>query len=162
MAQGPHPENRLAETIRPLDALFDLIILDVPPGNWPEALSASIAARHLIVPVTAEYLAIESLAEFLRSYRELRLKHKGLATLLGIVLTMVDNRARVTREIVEILRNHNPEGVFRTEIPWELRAVEAPSHGEPLVRYAPRTPAAAAFRRLAAEMLRRLARHTRS
>ena len=150
------PERRLDDAIRPIEAQYDLVVLDVPSGFSLMSLSALASAHHLIVPVAAEYLAIEGLAQYLRWLRDLRRDRKGLATLLGIVLTMVDYRAPATREIVDILRVHNRRGVFTTEIPRDPRAVEAPSHGVPLVSYARRCRAALAYGRLVEEVRSRV------
>lgn len=155
------PERRLADAIRPLDTLFDFVILDAPVGFSLVPMSVPVAARHVVVPVTTEYLPLESLAQFLRWYRDLRARRTGLSTLLGILLTMVDYRAQATREIIDIIRVHNRDGVFRTEIPHDPRAAEAPSHGLPLVSYAPASRASVAYRRLAGEVLQRLSTRSR-
>ena len=149
-------ERRLEDAIHPLDSQFDMIVLDTPPGFSFIAMSTLAAAQHLIVPVSADYLAIEGLATFLRWYRDLRRDRKGLARLLGILLTIVDHRAPATREIVDILRVHNRHGVFATEIPFDPRAMEAPSHGVPLIVYARTGRAAAAYRALDDELRARL------
>jgi chromosome partitioning protein len=81
-----------------------------------------------------------------------------LATLLGIVLTQVDYRVAAAREIIDIIRVHNRDGVFPTEIPRDPRAAEAPSHGLPLTLYAPQAPAARAYGQLTREILKRVAR----
>ncbi len=154
------PERRLADAVRPLNVRFDIVILDTPCGFSLIPLSALAAAQELIVPVTAEYVPLEALAQFLQWYHDLRSQRKGLATLLGILLTMVDNRAQATREIIEILRVHNRGGVFTTEIPRDPRLAEAPSHGLPVAMYSPRSRAAAAYERLAQEVLRRLSKRS--
>jgi chromosome partitioning protein len=161
LGDAPRPERRLAELVRPMNAAFDLVILDAPNGFSLLARSVTFAAQHLVVPVTPFYLPIESLAQYLRWYQVLRTRRKGLATLLGIILTQVDYRVPATREIVEIIRIHNRDGVFDTEVPRDSRASEAPSHGVPLVTYAPRSAAADAYRRLTGEILSRLSRHAR-
>jgi chromosome partitioning protein len=152
-----HPERRLAEIIRPMNAAFDMVILDAPNGFTKLAQSVPYAAQHLVVPVTPFYLPLEGLAQYLRWYQGLRSRRKGLAMLLGILLTQVDYRVPATREIVEIIRIHNREGVFHTEVPRDSRAIEAPSHGVPLVTYAPRSSASDAYRRVTGEILHRLA-----
>ena len=154
------PERRLADVIRPLAARFDAVVLDTPSGFSTVAQGVALAADHLVVPVRAEYLPLESIAHFLRWYRDRRVAGKGLATIAGIVLTMVDHRQQATREIVDIIRTHNRRGVFRTEIPLDPRAAEAPSHGTPLVRYS-RSRAARAYVALTNELLQRIARRTR-
>jgi chromosome partitioning protein len=161
LAELPRPERRLADVVRPLNAGFDVIIVDAPNGFSRLAQSVPYAAEHLIVPVTPFYLPLEGLAQYLRWYQALRSRRKGLATLLGIVLTQVDYRVPATREIVEIIRRHNRHGVFATEIPRDSRAIEAPSHGIPLVAYAPRSAASAAYHRLTTEIVKRLSRRLR-
>jgi chromosome partitioning protein len=112
-------------------------------------------AQHLIVPIRADYLSLESLAHFMRWYRDRGVRRSGTARISGILLTMVDYRREATREVVDIIRVHNRRGVFRTEIPADPRAPEAPSHGIPLVLYA-RSRAARAYERLTTELVRRL------
>ncbi len=154
------PERRLADTIRPLSSAFDVVMIDAPEGYSLLSRSVSFAADHLIVPIRAEYLSLESLAHFLRWYHDRSRARKGTAALAGTLLTMVDYRRQATREIVDILRRHNRRGVFRTEIPQDPRASEAPSHGVPLVMYA-RSKAAAAYESLTRELLQRVARKAR-
>jgi chromosome partitioning protein len=154
------PERRLADTLRPLASEFDAVIVDAPSGYSLISMSVPIAADHLVVPIRADYLALESLAHFLRWYRQRRTSRKAIADVIGIVLTMVDYRRQATREIVDIIRLHNKRGVFRTEIPEDPRAAEAPSHGVPLVAYA-RSRAAKAYDVLTDELVSRLPRRRR-
>jgi chromosome partitioning protein len=154
------PERRLADCIRPLAPAFDDVVLDSPSNFTVLSLSVPSVAEHLIVPIRADYLSLESLAHFLRWYRDRRAGRAGLAQVAGILLTMVDHRREATREIVEIIRVHNRRGVFRTEIPDDPRAAEAPSHGIPLVMYA-RSRASQAYQRLTTEVLERTERSTR-
>jgi len=154
------PERRLADVLRPLDRQFDAIILDAPAGFGVLSTSVPLAAQHLIVPIRAEYLGLESLAQFLRWYRDRRAARRAAADIGGILLTMVDHRRQATREIIDIIRTHNRAGVLRTEIPLDPRAAEAPSHGVPVVRYT-RTRAASAYVALALELRKRLARRAR-
>lgn len=153
------PERRLADTVRPLATAFDVVILDSPAGHSLLSLGVGFAADHLIVPIRADYLSLESLAHLLRWYRDRRRAGKGTAALAGILLTMVDYRREATREIIEIIRVHNRRGVFRTEIPADPRAAEAPSHGIPLVMYA-RSKAMTAYQSLTRELLQRIKRRT--
>ncbi len=139
------PERRLADVIRPLSRTFDVIMIDAPAGYSLLSLSVPAVAEHLIVPIRAEYLSLESLAHFLRWYRDRRASRKAAASIAGILLTMVDYRRQATREIVDIIRLHNRRGVFETEIPEDPRVAEAPSHGIPLVRYS-RSRASTAYR----------------
>jgi chromosome partitioning protein len=151
------PERRLADALRPLGREFDVVMVDAPAGFTSTALSVPFAVQELIIPIRAEYLSLESLAQFLRWYRDRRAARKGLAHVTGILLTMVDYRRQATREIVDIIRLHNRRGVFRTEIPQDPRAAEAPSHGVPLTAYAA-SRAGQAYDRLTTELLKRVAR----
>jgi chromosome partitioning protein len=154
------PERRLADALRPLSRAFDVIVIDAPAGFSLLSVSVPAVADHLIVPIRAEYLSLESLAHLLRWYRDRRASRKAAATIAGILLTMVDYRRHATREIVEIIRVHNRRGVFETEIPEDPRAAEAPSHGVPLVRYS-RSRAASAYHRLITELETRIRRRSR-
>jgi chromosome partitioning protein len=148
------PERRLADVLRPLAPQFDVVVIDAPAGYSVVALSVPVVAQHLIVPIRADYLSLESLAHFLRWYRDRHAARKAQAQIGGILLTMVDYRRQATREIIDIIRLHNRRGVFRTEIPQDPRVAEAPSHGVPLLQYAD-SRASVAYDRLTAELLKR-------
>lgn len=156
------PERRLADVVKPLTAQFDIVVLDAPAGYSTVARGVPLAADELIVPVRAEYLSLESLAQFLRWYRDQHGEARSLARIAGILLTMVDYRRQATREIVEIIRLHNRRGVFTTEIPPDPRVAEAPSHGVPLVVYSASSRASLAYDRLTSEILTRISRRRAS
>ncbi|HXD18313.1 MAG TPA: ParA family protein [Vicinamibacterales bacterium] len=154
------PERRLADAIRPLAASVDDVVIDSPSNFTVLSLSVPAIAQHLVVPIRADYLSLESLAHFLRWYRDRGAGRANLARIVGILLTMVDHRREATREIIDIIRVHNRRGVFRTEIPDDPRASEAPSHGVPLMLYA-RSRAVRAYRRLTSEVLQRVDRRAK-
>ena len=149
------PERRLADALRPLERQFDVILLDSPSGYSVVAQSVPATAHQLLVPIRADYLSLESLAQFLQWYKQRRALRKASAKIAGIVLSMVDYRRQATREIVKIIRVHNRDGVFRTEIPQDPRVAEAPSHGVPLCVYAARSRACGAYEKLATELTNR-------
>ena len=144
--------------MQPLQRQFDVIVLDSPSGYSLIAQSVPMTADQIVVPISADYLSLESLAQFLRWYRDRRAARKASARIAGIVLTMVNYRRQATREIVKIIRVHNRRGVFRTEVPEDPRVAEAPSHGVPLAAYAPRSRARAAYEQLTTELLARARR----
>jgi chromosome partitioning protein len=156
------PERRLADVVKPLAAQFEVVVLDAPAGYSTVALGVPLAADELIVPLRAEYLSLESLAQFLRWYRDSHGDRRALARITGILLTMVDYRRQATREIIDIIRLHNRRGVFATEIPADPRVAEAPSHGQPLVVYAPASRASLAYEQLTSEILARVRRRRAS
>ena len=155
------PERRLADAIKPLATQFDTIVLDAPAGYSLLSRSVPLAAEQLVVPIRAEYLALESLAQFLTWYRELHAERLATARLCGILLTMVDYRRQATREIVDIIRLHNRRGVFTTEIPQDQRVPESPSHGLPLVAYAPKSRSSRSYHQFADELIQRCLRRPR-
>jgi chromosome partitioning protein len=152
------PERRLGDIVMPLATEFDVVILDTPAGYSTLSLAVTLAADELIVPIRADYLALESLAQLLAWYRDRRAAGHARARLAGLLLTMVDYRRQATREIVDIIRLHNRRGVFDVEIPDDPRVAEAPSHGLPVVRYAPRARASRAYDQLTDELLKRIRR----
>jgi chromosome partitioning protein len=152
------PERRLADIVKPLASQYDVILLDAPSGYSTLALSVPMAADELVVPIRAEYLSLESLAQFLGWYRDRHAARQAVARMMGILLNIVDYRRQATREIVEIIRRHNRRGVFRTEIPADPRAAEAPSHGKPLISYAPASRGSRAYEQLTLELLKRAGR----
>ncbi len=155
------PERRLADVVKPLAPQFDAILLDAPAGFSTITRSVPLAADHLLVPVRADYLSLESLAHLLAWYRELHAARSDSGRLAGILLTMVDHRRQATREIIDIIRRHNRRGVFGSEIPHDQRVAEAPSHGLPAVTYAPRSRGSRAYRQASAELVKRLGLHGR-
>lgn len=154
------PERRVADVLGPIAARFDVVVIDAPAGYGTLTQGVTTAADHLVVPIRTEYLALESLAHFLRWYRDRSSARKGLASLSGILLTMVDYRRQATREIVDIIRAHNRRGVLRTEIPFDPRVSEAPSHGIPLVHYSS-SKSSRAYAALTQEIMQRLAHRAR-
>ena len=154
------PERRLADCVRPLATSVDDVIIDCPSNYTVLSLGATALAEHLLVPIRADYLSLESLAHFLRWYRDRSTGASGIARIAGILLTMVDHRQEATREIIDIIRMHNRRGVLQTEIPVDPRVAEAPSHGVPLMLYA-RSRAARAYQRLTIEVVQRIERDRR-
>jgi chromosome partitioning protein len=152
------PERRLADVLKPLSPQFNVTVIDAPSGYSMLGLSVTRAADELIVPIRAEYLSLESVAQFLSWYRDRHADARPRARITGILLTMVDYRRQATREVVDMIRRHNRRGVFQTEIPADTRAPEAPSHGVPLVTYAPRSRASLAYQQLTSEILKRVRR----
>jgi chromosome partitioning protein len=136
-------------------------MLDSPSGYSLVARSVPGIADQLVVPIRAEYLSLESLAQFLTWYRDLHRERNPIARLAGILLTMVDYRRQATREIIDIIRLHNRRGVFTTEVPQDPRVAESPSHGLPVVAYAPKTRGSRAYHEFTRELSARVTRRSR-
>jgi chromosome partitioning protein len=148
-------ETRLRERLGPLRERFAFTMLDCPPTLGPVSINALVAADRLIVPVQAEYLALEGLVQFLETLSMIRRDYNPSLNVSGLLITMHDERTRLARDVERELREHFPEMVFETVIPRSVRVAEAPSHGLPITEHAPASSGATAYRNLAAELIAR-------
>jgi chromosome partitioning protein len=145
-------ERRLRDGLGPLRERFSLTLLDCPPSLGPVTVNALAAADRVIVPVQAEYLALEGLVQFLETLDLVRRQLNPALILTGVLITMYDERTRLAQDVEGELRSHLPEQVFDTVIPRSVRVAEAPSHGITVLAHAPDSRGAAAYRALAAEL----------
>jgi len=151
-------EGRLRAGIASLLGLYDYILIDCPPSLGLLTLNALSAADSVVIPLQCEYYALEGLARLQRTIERVRgAFHPGLE-LEGIVLTMLDRRANLSRQVEDDVRSHFGERVFRSVIPRNVRLSEAPSHGKPILLYDIQSRGALAHLELAQEVL---ARHPR-
>jgi len=148
-------ELRLRERLGPVRERFALTLLDCPPSIGPVAVNALAAADRVLVPVQAEYLALEGLVEFLGTLDLVRRNLNPSLITTGVVITMHDERTRLAQDVERELRRHLPELVFDTVIPRSIRVAEAPSFGLPVVDHAPSSRGSAAYRELARELAAR-------
>src|ERR671937_677748 len=148
-------EFHLREMLGPVRERFALTLLDCPPSLGPVTVNALAAADRVLVPVQAEYLALEGLVQFLETLELVRRELNPGLVLTGVVITMHDERTRLAHDVERELRDHFPELVFRTVIPRSIRVAEAPSYGLPVLDHAPSSPGAAAYADLAAELAER-------
>ncbi|HEY8082366.1 MAG TPA: ParA family protein [Solirubrobacterales bacterium] len=148
-------ETRLRERLGPVRERFAFTMLDCPPSLGPVSVNALVAADRLIVPVQAEYLALEGLVQFLDTLSMIRRDYNPSLNVSGLLITMHDERTRLARDVERELREHFPEMVFETVIPRSVRVAEAPSHGLPITEHAPSSSGSVAYRNLAAELIAR-------
>ena len=148
-------EYRLREGLGPVRERFALTLLDCPPSLGPVTVNALAAADRVIVPVQAEYLALEGLVQFLDTLDLVRRSLNPSLVLTGVLITMHDERTRLAQDVEAELRRYLPEHVFDTVIPRSVRIAEAPSHGIPVVAHAPGSRGASAYLALAQELERR-------
>jgi chromosome partitioning protein len=148
--------TRLSEVIAAVEAGYDTVILDAPPSLGPITLNVLAAAEGLIVPVQAEYYALEGVAGLMDTVDQVRAGLNPALRLLGILITMYDPRTLLSQQVEANLRANLGEKVFWTVIPRNVRLAEAPSHGKDIAQYAPTSSGAHAYRRLAEEVMRRV------
>ena len=145
-------ETRLRERLGPVRERFAFSLLDCPPSLGPVSVNALTAADRVIVPVQAEYLALEGLVQFLETLGMIRRELNPALDVSGLLITMHDDRTRLAQDVERELRDHFPEMVFKTVIPRSVRVAEAPSYGLPVIDHAPTSRGSEAYRALAQEL----------
>lgn len=148
-------EKKLAQILEPVARRYDFVLLDCPPSLSLLPINALVVAERYIVPVTPHYLALEGLVNLSMAVEKLKAGIGG-ASMLGIVLTQVDYRAKMTGEIAAMIRGQFGDQVFASEIRNNIKITEAPSFGQSVLTYAPSSPGANAYRFLAGEVLGRI------
>ncbi len=134
---------------------YSYVLLDCPPSFGPLTVNALAAANRAIVPVQAEYYALEGLSQLLGTINLVKAQLNPELAVAGILLTMADGRTRLTAEVEAELRRHFGALVFTTTIPRSVRLAEAPSHGVPAITYDRRSAGAQAYWKVAMELVER-------
>ncbi|MGI8460710.1 MAG: ParA family protein [Solirubrobacterales bacterium] len=155
LPRSERSETRLRESLGPVRERFAATLLDCPPSLGPVTVNALAAADRAIVPVQAEYLALEGLVQFLETLDLMRRDLNPRLVLTGVVITMADERTRLARDVQSELREHLGQVVFETVIPRSVRLAEAPSYGISGIDHDPGSTGATAYRELARELLAR-------
>ena len=146
-------ERRLESAIADVREDYELILIDCPPSLGLLTLNALTAADSILIPLQCEYYALEGLARLLETTDLVRQHLNPNLELEGIVLTMVDMRNNLSRQVEQEVRSHFGDKVYRTRIPRNVRLSEAPSHGKPIILYDLQSRGAVAHLRLAEEIL---------
>ncbi len=152
LARRGDGERFLAETLAPAAAF---VFVDCPPSLGPLTVNALVAANRVVVPVQAEYYALEGLSQLVHSLGLIRTHLNPELSLAGVVLTMVDGRTRLSSDVAAELERHFGQLLFRARVPRSVRVAEAPSHGEPVITYDPRSAGAEAYWKVAMELVDR-------
>lgn len=148
-------ETRLRERLGPIRERFARTFLDCPPSLGPVSVNALTAADRVIVPVQAEYLALEGLVQFLETLGLIRRELNPQLEVSGLLITMYDERTRLAQDVESELRTHFDSMVFETVIPRSVRVAEAPSYGLPVTEHAPASRGAVAYEALTKELAAR-------
>jgi chromosome partitioning protein len=148
-------EYKLREAIAPIRADYPFIILDCPPALDLLTLNALVAADGLLVPMQAEYFALEGISELMSTLDRVTQAFNSALALEGVLLTMYDDRTNLSQQVNENLQAFFNDKLLKTTIPRNIRLAEAPSHGKPAALYDPKSRGAEAYRELALELLTR-------
>jgi len=134
---------------------YDFIIIDCPPALSLLTINALTTADTVLVPIQCEYYALEGLSQILKTVELVKKKMNPDLELEGVVFTMYDARTNLSLEVVDNVKMHLKENIYKTIIPRNVRLAEAPSHGMPINIYDSRSTGAESYRLLAAEVISR-------
>jgi|SRR5437899_1834222 len=148
-------EFRLRNALRSVRDSFDFIVLDCPPALDLLTLNALVAADAVLVPMQAEYFALEGVSELLDTIERLRQSFNPSLAIEGVVLTMYDDRTNLAQQVTQELRKYFGDKLLETIIPRNIRLAEAPSYGKPALLYDVRSRGAESYIRLAKELMDR-------
>ncbi len=146
-------EFRLRDALQPLRDRYQFIVLDCPPALDLLTLNALVAADAVLIPMQAEYFALEGITELLDTVERIRTGLNPELALEGVVLTMLDERTNLAQQVTAELRRFFGEKLCATTIPRNIRLAEAPSHGKPALVYDVRSRGAESYIRLAKEII---------
>ncbi len=148
-------EYRLRDALSPVKARFDYILIDCPPSLGLLTLNALCAADSVLIPIQCEYYALEGVTALMNTVSRVQRALSPRLALEGVVLTMFDGRTNLSLQVADEVKKHFKGSVFATIIPRSVRLGEAPSHGQPIHEYDPRSAGAVAYQQLAQEIIKR-------
>ncbi len=155
LAQADKRFSRLKQAIEANEDGFDFIIIDSPPSLSLLTVNGLIAAKYVLLPVQAEFYALEGLGQLLESMKLVRKGMNPQLELLGVLPTMLDSRTTLSNQVHDEIKRHFPGKVFDITIPRNIRLAEAPSHGVPIGVYDKFSKGARAYKALAKEVIDR-------
>lgn len=145
-------EQKLTDVLAEAKHAYDYIIIDCPPSLGVLTLNGLVAADYILIPVQAEYYALEGLGQLIKTIDMVRENIKPELGILGAVVTMFDGRNRLSGEVLQELYKYFPNNIFRSVVPRTVRLAEAPSYGKSIFHYEPGGKGAKAYERLGREL----------
>src|SRR5215467_10743270 len=155
LVAGEEREFRLRNALTSVRDSFDFVVLDCPPALDLLTLNALVAADAVLIPMQAEYFALEGVSELLDTIERIRAGLNPELGIEGVVLTMFDERTNLSQQVRAELNNFFGEKLCKTTVPRNIRLAEAPSHGKAALMYDPRSKGAESYIRLAKELIER-------
>jgi chromosome partitioning protein len=146
-------ETRLRQALQPIASRYDFVLIDCPPSLGLLTINALTAAEEAIIPVQAEYYALEGLSQLTAVVRRVREALNPSLHVSGVLVTMFDGRTRLAMEVLDELEKYFPQQMFKTQIPRNIRLSEAPSFGKPVILFDVKSRGAQAYISLAKELL---------
>ncbi len=151
-------EFRLRQALEPIRDKFEFIVLDCPPALDLLTLNALVAADSVLIPMQAEYFALEGVSELMDTIERLRQSFNPGLQIEGVVLTMYDDRTNLAQQVSQELKKYFDDKLLTTVIPRNVRLAEAPSYGKPALLYDVRSRGAESYIRLAKELMERMSK----
>ncbi|MBA9028073.1 MULTISPECIES: ParA family protein [Bacillaceae] len=146
-------EVRLKRALEEVEHLYDYVIIDCPPSLGLLTLNSLTAADAVLIPVQCEYYALEGLSQLLNTIRLVQKHLNQSLKIEGVLLTMLDARTNLGLQVIEEVKKYFQDKVYQTIIPRNVRLSEAPSHGEPIIIYDPKSKGAEVYLDLAKEVI---------
>lgn len=146
-------EYRLQAVLEQVREKYDYIFIDCPPSLGLLTLNGLLAADSVIIPVQCEFYALEGLSQLIKTIESVRESLKNSLSILGVVLTMYDGRTNLSIQVADEVKKFFGSKVYRTIIPRSVRLSEAPSYGEPIIVYDPKSKSAEAYEKLTKEVM---------
>ena len=155
LAGAQHKFTRLKSALESIEG-YDIIVVDSPPSLSLLTVNGLIAAKYVLLPVQAEFYALEGLGQLLETMKLVRKGMNPNLELLGVLPTMMDTRTTLSNQVHEEIKKHFADKVFKTTIPRNIRLAEAPSHGVPIGAYDRWSKGARAYKAVAKEVVERV------
>lgn len=146
-------ENRLKKALAPVRDEYDFIMMDCPPSLGLLTINALTAADALLIPIQCEYYALEGLTQLMNTFKLVREALNPALEIEGVLLTMFDGRTNLSIQVVDEVKRYFHGKVYRSIVGRNIRLSEAPSHGQPITVYDPRSKGAEAYTELAREVM---------
>lgn len=148
-------ENRLKDAVGQMRGKYDYIFIDCPPSLGLLTVNALVAADKLLIPIQCEFYALEGVTKLLDSMKRVKTRLNPSLDILGVLLTMYDNRTTLSKQVVDEVKGYFGRTVFNTLIPRTVKLSEAPSYGMPITEYDPRGKGSISYIELAKEVISR-------
>jgi len=155
LGKSPGRELILKSELNLLRTSFDYVLIDCPPSSGLLSLNALGAADYVLVPLQAEYYALEGLSALMNTVQFVQQTFNPALEILGVFITMYDSRTNLSSQVAAEARNYFGERFFETMIPRSVKLSEAPSHGKPICTYDSASTGAKAYRKLAQQIMRK-------
>ena len=153
MVSSMKREYKLKSAIDAVKDDFDFIIIDCPPALSLLTINALTGAGEVLIPIQCEYYALEGLGQLINTIDLIKQNLNDGLRITGVVMTMFDQRTKLSEQVIEEVREYFPDKVYNTIIPRNIRLSEAPSYGKPIIDYDPNCKGAEAYRRLTEEVI---------